>query len=389
MLPISSDAQYVLSTLRNAGFEAYCVGGAVRDLLMKVTPSDYDVTTNAAPDNITQLFEKTFATGLKHGTVTVLAENSTVEVTTYRSEGAYTDGRHPESVEFVSRLEEDLKRRDFTVNAIAYSPADGVIDPMGGIKDIENRIIRCVGEAEKRFLEDRLRIMRCFRFAVKLGFDIEKDTLTAALKLLPQLNTISRERIYSELCQMLCGKDICKAKPFFASGELYFLGLNAPDSRFEKLGSIAPEPAARLAAYCIISGSDPSTVSAALKAPNEFKRRVKSIYKTAKTEFDTVYDVRKALITVGEDLLERVIEIKEKVLSQDTECIRRFFSAALSEKLPKTFAELDISGKDIMALGINGKDIGTVIGRLYDAVLREPTQNEFDILIDLARNLKN
>ncbi|MBQ5810507.1 MAG: hypothetical protein IIW23_02885, partial [Clostridia bacterium] len=184
MFPISDAAITAIDTLESHGFEAYCVGGAVRDLLMGKVPTDYDITTNALPQDVINIFPKTVATGIKHGTITVLLDKETIEITTYRTDGEYVDNRHPEKVQFVAGIGEDLSRRDFTVNAIAYSPYRGILDLLGGRKDIKNKIIKCVGQPEKRFNEDALRIMRCFRFASTLGFSIEKHTLCAAVSLI-------------------------------------------------------------------------------------------------------------------------------------------------------------------------------------------------------------
>ena len=173
---LPEDVKYILNILRTAGYEAYAVGGCVRDCLLGKLPQDWDVTTSALPEDVKRLFPRTVDTGIKHGTVTVMVKSEGYEVTTYRVDGEYTDGRHPESVSFTACLDEDLKRRDFTINALVYNEATGVTDLFGGTTDLENGIIRCVGVAEERFGEDALRILRAVRFSAQLGFDIEKDT---------------------------------------------------------------------------------------------------------------------------------------------------------------------------------------------------------------------
>lgn len=207
-MEIPSYTARVLNALNSAGFEAYIVGGCVRDNIMGITPHDYDVTTSALPEETKKVFAeyRVIETGLKHGTVTILSENEPVEVTTFRVDGEYLDGRHPESVSFTNSLRADLSRRDFTMNAIAFSPNAGYADFFGGQKDIERGIIRCVGEPTKRFGEDALRILRALRFAAVLGFEIEDNTAQAAVECAELLEKVSRERIFAELKKLLCGQ---------------------------------------------------------------------------------------------------------------------------------------------------------------------------------------
>ncbi len=194
----------IIKTLRNAGFEAYAVGGCVRDLLLMRRPNDWDITTNAKPEEVKALFKRTFDTGIKHGTVTVILKGEHFEVTTYRVDGVYEDGRHPKEVTFTRSLKEDLKRRDFTINALAYNEEEGLIDEFNGREDLKNGVIRAVGNAEERFGEDALRILRSFRFAAQLGFTIEESTLKAAEALAENLRNISAERIYEEFTKLIC-----------------------------------------------------------------------------------------------------------------------------------------------------------------------------------------
>ena len=208
VIRIPNDAKTILEKLNNAGFEAYVVGGCVRDSLLGKTPGDWDICTNALPEQTMEVFEgfHVIPTGLKHGTVTVMLNHEGYEITTYRVDGDYTDGRHPDSVSFTTNLKDDVARRDFTVNAMAYSERDGIQDFFGGMEDLKNGIIRCVGEPEKRFGEDALRIMRAVRFASVLGFEIEKSTSDAMRKLYKNLDMVASERINAELNKMLCGK---------------------------------------------------------------------------------------------------------------------------------------------------------------------------------------
>lgn len=209
-MEIPEQIEEVLEKLEKAGFEAYIVGGCVRDGIMGKTAHDYDITTSAEPPETERVFSdcRVVETGLKHGTVTVLFNGMSVEITTFRVDGDYPDGRHPSEVSFSRNLEDDLARRDFTMNAIAYSPSRGFIDIFGGEKDINARVIRCVGEPEKRFSEDALRVMRALRFSAVLGFDIEENTNSALLLKKETLAKVSRERIFSELKQLLCGENV-------------------------------------------------------------------------------------------------------------------------------------------------------------------------------------
>lgn len=201
-----------IDLLEKSGYSAYAVGGCVRDSVMGREPNDWDMTSSATPDEIQRTFSgfRTVPTGIKHGTVTVIIDGKPIEITTMRVDGEYSDNRHPETVRFTKRIEDDLGRRDFTVNAMAYNPKSGIVDPYGGMNDIENRIIRCVGDADTRFNEDALRILRAVRFASTLGFDIEKNTSDSVLANRRLLENISKERIRVELIKLLCGTDVEK-----------------------------------------------------------------------------------------------------------------------------------------------------------------------------------
>ena len=214
MLKLSKGAKRAISALTAAGYEAYAVGGAIRDTLMGNVAHDFDITTSARPEEMKKVFfgEKIVETGIQHGTLTLIYEGESVEITTYRIDGEYSDNRHPESVQFTSKLENDLMRRDFTMNAIAYNPiSDTLVDLFGGRADIENKIIRVVGSPKERFCEDALRILRAVRFSSVLGFEIEEKTRQAMIECAPLLKSISKERIASELNKLLCGKNVKNA----------------------------------------------------------------------------------------------------------------------------------------------------------------------------------
>ena len=194
-MEIPQAVERIIQTLEENGFEAFAVGGCVRDTLLGRTPEDWDITTSAQPEEVKKLFRRTIDTGIQHGTVTVLENRTGYEVTTYRIDGIYEDGRHPKSVEFTSDLLEDLKRRDFTINAMAYSHKTGIIDAFGGMEDLKNGMIRCVGCARDRFTEDALRILRAIRFSAQLGFSVEEKTLEAVAEIAPNLIHVSKETV--------------------------------------------------------------------------------------------------------------------------------------------------------------------------------------------------
>ena len=196
--------KFIIDTITAAGFEAFAVGGCIRDSILGRNPADWDITTSAKPEQVKALFAKTFDTGIQHGTITVLLDKEGFEVTTYRIDGEYEDSRHPKEVVFTSNLIEDLKRRDFTINAMAYNETVGLVDEFGGLEDIDRGVIRCVGDPGERFSEDALRIMRAIRFSAQLGYEIEENTKQAIVELADTLQNISAERIQVELVKLLC-----------------------------------------------------------------------------------------------------------------------------------------------------------------------------------------
>ncbi len=235
---LPSEVETILSTLTAAGHEAFCVGGAIRDCVMGITPTDWDITTSAQPHETKEIFKnyKTIETGLKHGTLTVLIDHKPFEITTYRIDGEYNDNRHPTNVEFTKNLKEDLARRDFTVNALAYNPTVGLVDFYSGQAHIYNSIIKTVGEPEKRFHEDGLRIMRALRFSAVLGFEIEEETKKAIHKNKELLKNISAERIAIELTKLVCGKNAFNVLMEYGDVLSVFIPEIAPTINFKQYG---------------------------------------------------------------------------------------------------------------------------------------------------------
>ena len=208
-MKIPQKAKIIFELLEKSGYECFLVGGCVRDMLMGKVPHDIDITTDATPDEIKEVFKgyHTLDIGAKHGTITVILEGEPIEITTYRRESTYTDGRHPDSVTFTQNITDDLSRRDFTCNAIAYSPTIGIVDPFDGQSDIKSKTLRCVGTPAERFKEDSLRILRGLRFASVLGFTIDSATEKAMYSCRELINIVSPERIFTEISKLICGKN--------------------------------------------------------------------------------------------------------------------------------------------------------------------------------------
>lgn len=237
-IKLPQEVETILQALTSAGHEAFCVGGAIRDCVMGITPGDWDITTSAKPDETKEIFQsyKTIETGLKHGTLTVLINKKPFEITTYRIDGKYDDNRHPVNVEFTKNLQEDLARRDFTINALAYNPSVGLVDFYSGQTHIYNSIIKTVGDPEKRFCEDGLRIMRALRFSAVLGFQIEEETKKAIHKNKDLLKNISAERLATELTKLVCGKNAFNVLMEYGDVLSVFIPEIAPAINFKQYG---------------------------------------------------------------------------------------------------------------------------------------------------------
>ena len=367
-----------LETLENAGFEAFCVGGAVRDMLLSAEPLDFDDTTNCPPQEIIKLFDKTIPTGIEHGTVTVIIDGKPIEVTTYRTEGGYSDSRHPDKVAFVGNIEDDLSRRDFTVNAIAYNPKSGIFDPFFGRLDLAKRLLRTVGEPERRFTEDALRIMRLFRFASKLDFSIESETMHAALKLLPLLAKISRERIMGELEGVLLGKSAENASPFFENGALEFLGL--PKCSLNNISQLPSDRSIRFAALFIESGADGEAVLKELKSDNALKSQVSSLLRLYKSGAATCEDVaiKHILREHGEEIARKYIYL----LGEEELSLKRL-DRIIESGEPFCIAHLAVGGDDIKSAGYAGREVGEILSMLINKVIEDPSLNTKEKLLGI------
>ena len=374
MLKIPEKIKFVLRTLTQNGYEAYIVGGCVRDSLLEIIPSDYDVTTSAKPQEIIGLFDKTVPTGIKHGTVTVIIENEPIEVTTFRTEGEYKDSRHPQNVKFVTDLSEDLSRRDFTVNAMAYNETAGLVDLFGGLGDLENKILRAVGDSDKRFSEDALRILRLFRFASQLEFTPEEKTLNSALKLQKGLKNISKERIFSEIVKTVNGKNPKAILPLINSGGLEFLGITETPE-FTTLD----DPDLRLFVFLNTSCENPIEVLKTLKAPNRQIDFANKLLKLQAIKINTKEDIKNALFLTDYNAVNLFLQL------QEDEDKLKLLAEIIKNKEPYLISHLAIDGEDLRKLGFEGKEIGEILERLRQTVVCDPQKNRKEILMTFTK----
>lgn len=386
MLFVPSECEFIINSLQKNGYEAYLVGGCVRDMLMGVPPYDFDITTSAPPEITVSLFEKTVPTGLKHGTVTVIIGGKPFEVTTYRTDGEYKDSRHPESVRFVSSLREDLARRDFTVNAIAYNGTDGLKDYFGGVRDIKDGILRAVGKPKKRFSEDALRIMRLFRFASVLNFEIESNTLTAALEAAPLLKNISAERLYRELLKAVCGKNPGAIGKLTDVGGLNFLGLtNNPD--YEKI-SLLPQNETRLFVFLFSGGADITALDR-LKASNKTKSAAASLLKLQNMPFPaSPADIKEMLFVSGEEAVKEFLSVSA-VYGKNTSAAEKMLETVIKNREPYRISDLKIGGSELSKYGICGTATGKTLEKLRRLVVINPTLNTKSRLLEIAKDLNS
>lgn len=372
---------YCLESLENSGFEAWCVGGAVRDHVMGKLPFDYDITTNAKPDDITNIFPRTVPTGLQHGTVTVVTDGGNVEITTYRADGDYLDHRTPESVTFVNTVDADLNRRDFTMNAICYNPKKGFYDPLNGISDINNKIIRAIGDPIKRFTEDALRIMRAFRFSAQLGFCIEEKTKKAALSLSATLSNVSTERIQFELKRTLTAKYSKNIEPLFQFCAFSRFGF--PSIEFPENFDLLPNDyALRLACLCRLCEVYPKNILPRLKVRNTVIDNATAYFNLLRrllprTKTDLKHMLRIAITPLQ---VQNVIDVYT-ISGIDTEEINKNYREILDNNEPYCFEMLDINGNDLIKLGFKDKQIGEKLEFLLEEVIKDPSLNQKELLI--------
>lgn len=430
-----------INLLQSAGFEAYAVGGCVRDSLLGKTPNDWDITTSAKPEDMKSVFINFHCidTGIKHGTVTVVIDGEPLEITTFRLDGEYEDNRHPKSVTFTSDLGADLGRRDFTINAMAYSKMTGTVDLFGGQNDLKNKIIRCVGDPDRRFNEDALRILRALRFASALDFEIEEKTAQSLLKNCALLGNISEERIAKELLKLVCGKGAKRILTDFAPvlfeilPELQPMYKNSHDNPHHcydiyehtliAVESIDPEPTLRFAmllhdcgkpavkkfdengvahfyGHQRISAEISAQILARLKVSNKFRDEI--LFLVSNHDRWELYEntekMPRYLSKFGLDGVLKLLKVmRADVLAQSPEYRYRLDQIADAEETAKNLAaqkpclslsELQINGRTLMDIGIpQGRKLGAVLAQLLDEVIDGVTKNTQEALTTRAREI--
>ena len=377
--------EYVIDTLISNGHSAYIVGGCVRDLLCGKKPHDYDITTSATPDETQSLFEKTIATGIKHGTITVIIDGEQIEVTTFRTESTYNDNRHPESVNFVRNVSDDLSRRDFTVNAMCYNNREGLIDLFGGQEDIKNKTLKAVGDAKTRFCEDALRILRLFRFAATIEFTIEKDTFDAAIECAPLLKNISAERIFTELKKAACGNNVSVISPLLDTNALLDFSLENTD--LTVLQKLQNKEDLRMFALLHLTSTNLQNTLNALKCSNAFKDYCTKLSHLIKNGIKAnKIGIKKALCITDYEIVCDYFEYLKSVLNLDITSHMSLLKEITNSNEPYKISHLDITGNDIISLGFNGKQVGEKLQFLLDKTIENPKLNNHKKLLDLICN---
>lgn len=436
------DVKFIINTLQNNGYEAYIVGGCVRDSILNKDPKDWDITTKAKPEEVIKVFDKVILTGLKHGTVTVIVNKESYEVTTYRTDGEYEDNRHPKEVQFVNSLKEDLARRDFTINAMAYNESDGLVDYFGGMEDLKNKIIKTVGEPEKRFNEDALRMLRAIRFSAQLNFDSDNNVLSEIKNLRDNIKNISKERIREEFNKILLNDprkvDIlkeCELLEYIIPGisEIYDFDQNNPYHIYDlykhtitateaidpllhlrltmmlhDLGKVKTKTTdekgiSHFYAHAKDSAEMAEEILRNLKYDNETKSKVLTLIQYHDSTLKTKISIKRMLNRIGEDLLRDLIKVQRAdILSQNSIYakerldnlieVESILSSILAQNECFSLKDLKINGGDLINLGFDkGKKIGETLSYLLELVIKNPELNEKEKLINIIKeeNINN
>ena len=445
-IQVPEDVKYIIEKLNNAGYEAYAVGGCIRDSILGRIPDDWDITTSAKPEEIKALFSKTIDTGIQHGTVTIMRNHVGYEVTTYRIDGEYEDSRHPKEVIFTADLLEDLKRRDFTINAMAYNHLaedgeedddnlKGLVDAFEGIKDLQEKKIRCVGNPIHRFEEDALRMMRAVRFSAQLGYEIEEETAKAIVVLANNLKNISAERIQVELVKLLVSAhpdylrkayELGMTKVFFPEFDKAYVTKQGNPHHIYTVGEhmlhclehVRADKVLRLTMILhdiakpetLIVGED--GVDHFYGHPEKGAEMARAILKRLRFDNDTITKVsklvkyhdrklslkpeklRKTIVEIGPELFPMLLEVKEADMlaqsmykreekEQELRDLHRLYEKILEEKNCLSLKDLALDGKDLIAQGMKpGKELGETLQILFDYVLEKPEKNTKEDLLE-------
>ncbi|MBQ3558659.1 MAG: CCA tRNA nucleotidyltransferase [Agathobacter sp.] len=438
-LPV--DVKNIIETLEANGYEAFAVGGCVRDTLLLRVPGDWDITTSAKPEEVKALFSHTIDTGIQHGTVTVMKNHVGYEVTTYRIDGEYEDARHPKEVIFTANLVEDLKRRDFTINAMAYNDRVGIVDEFQGIQDLEDKVVRCVGNPRERFSEDALRMLRAIRFAAQLGFRIDEETKAAIKELAPTLAKVSKERIAVELVKILVSDHPEEIRTAYELGltrvfmpefdvametiqhnhhHKYTVG----EHSIVAMQHVRPEKMIRLimllhdlAKPVVLTTDDKGydhfvghTQAGANMAKGILRRlkfdnaTIDFVYRMVKHHddrppMDNMALVRRRISEIGLENMPMMIEIKRAdILAQSdynfeskmgyVDDLERAYQEVIEKNYCVDKKDLSVNGRDLIAMGMKpGEEIGVVLDLLFDIVINDPRLNEREKLLERANKL--
>lgn len=383
--------EFILSSLESKGFAADVVGGSVRDLLLGKTPDDYDITTSATPDEIKQVFsgERTIDTGIKHGTVSLILDGRAYEITTYRVDGEYKDSRHPETVYFTKKIEEDLSRRDFTVNAMAYNPRIGVTDPFGGREDLERKIIRAVGDADVRFGEDALRILRGIRFSSVLGFDIDECTSSAIHRKAHLLKNVSAERIFVELKKMLSANHAYESILEYSDVLLTVIPSLERICLPDKEVFCSADFLSRIASVFYLSSNSPGKAFAEfchdMHTDSALRDRGYAILSSVgRYNLTDVVSLKHLLHDHGEEKARELINL-EIILGKASSLSLSYLDKLVSSKVCYRLSDLKVDGDDMLSLGIRGKMIGETMDYILNCVIESQVANDRQELLTLAK----
>lgn len=432
---------FIINNLQLAGYDAFAVGGCVRDSILARKPQDWDITTSAKPEAIKEIFRRTVDTGIEHGTVTVMIGKDSYEVTTYRIDGAYEDSRHPKEVRFTNCLEEDLRRRDFTINAMAYNDDVRLVDVFGGMQDLNHHLIRCVGDPRERFSEDALRILRAVRFSAQLDFPIEPDTAKAVKELAPNLKNISAERIQTELVKLLVSDHPEKILDAYELGitkvilpefdammettqetphHCYNVGehtihalMNIPADKVLRLTmlfhdtgkparkTVDPDGTAHFKGHAYVSEELTKSIMHRLKFDNDTLRKVSKLVLYHDDRMPaTMKHVRRAMNRISAELFPYYMKVRmadtlaqsdyqrDKKL-ENLAGIEKCYQEILEKKQCVSLKELKVNGQDLIAAGIEkGPKIGQTLQTLLQEVIEEPEKNTREYLLARIKELE-